>query len=140
VKKLPWTPKQEAVLREHFRLPPSELIKLVNAAGPKRTKCAIDTRRMKLDLVIQHRPRGSIVRLADIASRVAAEHGYSLSDLKGPRRFKGMFLARQQAMAEAYATGGYSFITIGKFFGGRDHTTALSAIRRYAPLAKPEAA
>lgn len=74
--------------------------------------------------------------MLSIALRVAAAHRMSLKTLKGSARhrpvaharFEAMWLMRQQKARD----GGprYSLPQIANFFG-RDHTTALHAIRRY---------
>lgn len=76
-------------------------------------------------------------RIRAIAEEVAARHGYEVKDLIGPSRYKRLCAARFEAMwlarRERRADGLYlySMPQIGRFFGGRDHTTVLNAIRRH---------
>lgn len=57
--------------------------------------------------------------------------GVTLADLKGPRRNKRIVAARQECMYTIYTERkDSSFPMIGRFFGGRDHTTALHSINK----------
>lgn len=69
--------------------------------------------------------------MAAIAEDVAAQHNLTVADLTGDRRVHGVVVARQEAMADMYATGRYSLPVIGAFLGGRDHTTVLHGVRAH---------
>lgn len=62
--------------------------------------------------------------MAELADRIAAESGIAVSDLRGPNRSRVYVAPRQRLYAEAHAAG-HSWPQIGRFCGGRDHTTAL---------------
>lgn len=64
-----------------------------------------------------------------IAERVCEKHRISLADLKGPSRAKRYTYPRQEAMHEMYALELWSLLQIGRFLGGRDHTTVLHGVR-----------
>jgi chromosomal replication initiation ATPase DnaA len=66
-----------------------------------------------------------------IVAEVAERHGLTAADLKGPSRLKHISHPRQEAMAALYITGRYSLPGIGRFLGGRDHTTVLVGIRKH---------
>jgi len=70
--------------------------------------------------------------MADIIADVSRRTGVPVIEIRGLSRFKSISHARQIFMAEAYATGRFSLPQIGRFLGGRDHTTILSGIRRHA--------
>ena len=70
--------------------------------------------------------------MREIAADVAARHGLTLDELKSPQRARRIAWPRQEAMKEIYDTGRFSLPQIGGFFGGRDHTTVLHAIRAHA--------
>ena len=73
----------------------------------------------------------------EIIAHVAAIYGYPVSDILGPRRRKPIVKARHAAMkAVADARPDLSYPQIGKFFGGRDHTTILHAIQKLGGRAK----
>lgn len=63
--------------------------------------------------------------LNQIARLVAHFHGYSVTDLKGRRRFKRLVMARQQAVWHMYERTDASYPAIGRFLGGRDHSTLI---------------
>lgn len=80
--------------------------------------------------------------LSAIAHDVAYSHGLLKDDLCAPdalgTRAKPLARARQEAFWQAYQVRysdgrqRFSLPTIGRFFGGRDHTTVLHGIRAHA--------
>jgi chromosomal replication initiator protein len=61
--------------------------------------------------------------------------GVTWADLKGPRRTRAFVLPRQIAVYEVHRRRqDMSLPQIGRLFGGRDHTTALSSIRKIKRL------
>lgn len=70
--------------------------------------------------------------MREIAERVAAQYELSLADLRGPTKPRKIAHARQEAMAKIYAQGGLSNAQVGRFFGGRDHTTVVHARQQHA--------
>lgn len=73
------------------------------------------------------RPGNAARTIAEVAER----YGLSAEDLKGRARVRAVAHPRQEAMAIIHAAGGYSLPQIGRFFGGRDHTTVLKGIRAF---------
>ena len=69
--------------------------------------------------------------MADIVARVAAEHGLSVKDIKGNSLRKKHTMPRQQAMWEIAQQERWSLTGVGRFLGGRDHTTVLHGIRAH---------
>lgn len=65
--------------------------------------------------------------LDEIAERVASHFGVTLADLKSRHRARNVAWPRHVAMWLATLDGSRSLPEIGRFFGGRDHTTALHA-------------
>jgi hypothetical protein len=70
----------------------------------------------------------------EIIRRMARIAGFTVTDLCSARRTFPLVRPRQIAMALAKELTECSLPDIGRKFGGRDHTTVLHAIRRYAPL------
>lgn len=68
-----------------------------------------------------------LARMADIASKVAAENMISLPDLRSRNRERAVAWPRQDAM-RLMIDAGYSTTQIGRFFQ-RDHTTVISGAR-----------
>ena len=65
-----------------------------------------------------------------ICEHVAAYYDLKPLELKGQSRQRQVALARQIAMAMCRNMMSFSLPEIGRFFGGRDHTTVLSSIRK----------
>lgn len=65
-----------------------------------------------------------------ICEHVAAYYDLKPLELKGQSRQRQVALARQIAMALCRNMMAFSLPEIGRFFGGRDHTTVLSSIRK----------
>jgi|GEM_PF-3966509 len=70
--------------------------------------------------------------LEEIAQRTAQLWGIRIGELRGPRRFRAAVTARQVAMYVSRSIFGYSLEQIGRYFGGRDHTTVAHACNRVA--------
>ena len=68
--------------------------------------------------------------LTPMCERIATEHGLTPADLRGPRLMGAIVAARHQMMAEARLAG-HSTPKIGKFLGGRDHTTVIEGARAH---------
>jgi chromosomal replication initiator protein len=62
-----------------------------------------------------------------ILDAVAETYGLSVEDLIGPRRARPLVTARHVAMYLMRTLTDYSYPSIGKVFGGRDHSTCISA-------------
>ncbi len=71
-----------------------------------------------------------IGEMEQITKKVAMEYGASLSAMKGPARHRAIFLARAEAMRRIRQTDRYTLQQIGRYFGGRDHSSVMVAIRR----------
>lgn len=69
-------------------------------------------------------------KMAAIKAIVAAEFDVTLLDLICERRTDNIVLPRQIAMYLAKELRPDSLPTIGRHFGGRDHTTVLHAVRK----------
>lgn len=67
----------------------------------------------------------------EIAVEVLARHpGVSMAEVKGPRRNRIVVAARMEIAYEIYTQrGDASYPAIGRFLGGRDHTTILHSVR-----------
>jgi chromosomal replication initiator protein len=65
-----------------------------------------------------------------ILTAVAEAYGLSVDDLVGPRRARPLVTARHVAMYLVRTLTDYSYPSIGKIFGGRDHSTCISAYEK----------
>ena len=78
--------------------------------------------------------------LAAIAAAVAKQFGVKLSLLRGPSRRRAVVVARDAAIYLARELSQTSFVEIGRYFGGRDHTTVLHGYRKLQELLGDDAA
>lgn len=61
----------------------------------------------------------------DIIAAVASHYGVSRKDIVSKSRKQGIVLARQVAIYLCHKYTGQSYATLGRKFGGRDHSTIL---------------
>ena len=74
----------------------------------------------------------------DIQRVVCGHFGIRLSDLKGKRRHRAVSYPRQIAMYICRERLGTSYPELGERFGGKDHTTVISAVRKITSLVENE--
>lgn len=70
-----------------------------------------------------------MVSLQQIVNQVTAIYGVRVPDLQGKSRSRSIALPRQVAMYLSRRKTHHSLAEIGGFFGGRDHTTVLHAVK-----------
>ncbi len=75
-----------------------------------------------------------LLSIEEIQKIVAREFNIKLSDIKSKRRYKNIALPRQIAMFIAREFGKFSFPEIGSAFGGKDHSTAIHAVKKIEKL------
>jgi chromosomal replication initiator protein len=75
-----------------------------------------------------------VITVLSIQHEVAYEHGLVVKDLRGWSRTKRTSLARHVAMYLARALTPLSYHEIGAAFGGRDHTSVMSAVQKVERL------
>ncbi len=68
--------------------------------------------------------------IEDIQKSVATHFNIKLSDMRSKRRHKTITLPRQFAMYISREYGKFSFPEIGSSFGGKDHSTAIHAVKK----------
>jgi len=73
-------------------------------------------------------------RIDEVKTVVAAMAGLSKADLESKSRKRRVAIPRQKAIALAYELTGHSYPSLGRSFGGRDHTTCLFAVRKIRAL------
>jgi chromosomal replication initiation ATPase DnaA len=64
----------------------------------------------------------------ELAGAVAREYGIDVPEMLGPSRFGHLVRARA-ALYRQLRQRGWSYPAIGRFAGGRDHTTVMYALR-----------
>ena len=76
----------------------------------------------------------------DILRAVTARYGVKLSDLQSRRRTNAVVVPRQVGMYLARRVTRMSLEEIGRYFGGRDHSTVLYAIEKVTRLSREDEA
>lgn len=74
-----------------------------------------------------------------ICMEVARKHRLRPDELRGPRREKEIVVARHEAMWRCRGETGASTAQMGRFFGNRDHSTVVNAIKRHEERMAKEA-
>ncbi|MEM6961244.1 MAG: chromosomal replication initiator protein DnaA [Myxococcota bacterium] len=74
----------------------------------------------------------------DIQRTVCDYFGIRMADLKGRRRHRAVSFPRALAMYVSRSRLGCSFPDLGDRFGGKDHTTVMSAYRKISRLVKED--
>lgn len=141
---MPRAPTEQLVerLREHH--PGREIIGWQERNTPPRPPVVVDpvdplpqpAAAHKVVVIVPRSPRrrrifGAPSTAQAIVNSVAAEHDIHVEDLIGRSRTTHIVRARQHAMVELRALG-LSLPVVGRFLGGRDHTTVLHGIRAHA--------
>jgi chromosomal replication initiator protein len=65
-----------------------------------------------------------------IVEAVATKYGQLVGDLIGPSRTRPLVIARHVAIYLTRNLTDYSYPMIGRFFGGRDHSTCIAAVEK----------
>ncbi len=71
-----------------------------------------------------------VLTIDEIQKAVCAFYNIKFSDLRSKRRHKVIALPRQVAMYISREYGKFSFPEIGSCFGGKDHSTAIHAVKK----------
>lgn len=75
-----------------------------------------------------------VITYAKVEYRICRAMGVSIADVRSPRRTQQIVLARFAICYWCYRLTTYSMPQIGRFMGGKDHTTILHAVARYPEL------
>ncbi|HVU88327.1 MAG TPA: DnaA/Hda family protein [Pirellulales bacterium] len=104
------------------------LVELATSVG----KARID--REAVQTLLRKRAPARQATIRDIATRTARHYALPLGDLRGPSRRQNVALARSVAMFLARQMTDNTLGAVGKYFGGRDHTTVLHGCRKMEEL------
>lgn len=114
-------------IRANVRELHGALLRIYSYARMRSTPITLDIAREQLERV--HREREELVT-PDAALRITAEvFNVSVKELKGRKRVATIAVPRKVAMYVARTHTGASFPELGQFFGGRDHTTVMHAVK-----------
>ncbi len=84
----------------------------------------------RIDQILETRDQQIKPSIAAVARAVAKQSGVPLVELRGQSRKSHLVRARSLAALVCRRKCGKSLAKIGEYFGGRDHTTVLHAIRK----------
>ncbi len=101
----------------------------------KKIKMVSELQNIKIDLdlckkVLSHHDAKSTVTVDDILKLISQHYTVKIPDLKTKSRTKQILIPRQVGMYMLKKHLDLSLVEIGKIFGGKDHTTVLSAVRK----------
>lgn len=82
--------------------------------------------------------RHKIIEIKTIQQEVAKHYQISRDTLIGQDRHKNINHARQVAMYLSRELTDESFASVGKYFGGRDHTTIMSGVQKIEKIVKKD--
>lgn len=87
----------------------------------------------RFELALRHEPPPEDHRISvrEIIEETAAKHGVSIVDIKSRRRARHLVLARHEAMWRARHETPHSYPLIGRWMGGRDHTTVIHGVNKH---------
>ncbi len=128
-----------------FELPPevarfiaeridSNIRELEGAISKLQMLASVDRRPIDLELARSafNEPGGRVepkIQIQTIIDAVTDYYGVKVTDLQSKRRQRSIALPRQVCMYLARKNTRYSLEEIGGYFGGRDHTTVMHAVR-----------
>jgi len=102
------------------------LMQLLTMTGGARNTIDVDlARRFKAKYLDGARPT-----MRAITAAAAKYFDLKIGQLKGPTRRRGVVWARNVAMYLARQLTGKSYLAVGRYYGGRDHTTVMHACRK----------
>jgi chromosomal replication initiator protein len=108
------------------------LLRLAARASFQGQSISLELARDALAKLIANTPTG--LTIESIQREVAAYFDVKLHDLKGPKRHRAVAHPRMVAMFLARKLTNMSFPEIGSRFGGKDHSTVISAVRKIERL------
>jgi len=113
------------------------LIRLAAYSSLSRREISLDFARETLQGSLT-RPQEHLT-VDQILKAVANYYGVKVSDLKSPRRHKSIAAPRAVAMYLARAHTKESYPDLGRSFGGKHHTTVISAVEKVTKRLKSDA-
>jgi chromosomal replication initiator protein len=114
------------------------LIRLAAYASLSSRDIDLDFARETLDGSITRPPEH--ITVDHVLKSVAGYYGVKIADLKSPRRHKSIAAPRAVAMYLARQHTKESYPDLGRAFGGKHHTTVISAVEKTAKRLKNDAA
>jgi chromosomal replication initiator protein len=118
---------------------------LEGALARVSARASFESRQLTLELaqdalknIVASSPVGLTIEA--VQREVATYFSVKLADLKGPKRHRAVAHPRAIAMYLARKLTAMSYPEIGSRFGGKDHSTVISAVRKIERMVKDDAA
>jgi chromosomal replication initiator protein len=127
-----------AHVRSNVRELEGALIRLAARASFQNQPITLELARDALQKLISLAPSGLTIEA--IQREVASYFDVKLHDLKGPKRHRSVAQPRMIAMFLSRKLTSMSYPEIGSRFGGKDHSTVISAVRKIERLCTEDAA
>lgn len=121
-----------AHIRSNVRELEGALLRLAARASFQGQAITLEVARDALQKVIAQTPTGLTIEA--IQREVASYFDVKLQDLRGPKRHRAVAHPRMIAMYLCRKLTSMSFPEIGLRFGGKDHSTVISAVRKIERL------
>jgi chromosomal replication initiator protein len=115
------------MMKSNIRELEGGLVKLGAVSSLTNTEITQDLAKNELKHLLDSRER--VITNEHVQKIVAETFGVKISDLKSKRRTKAVVLPRQVAMYLCRTLVGSSLPETGNFFGGKDHSTVIHAIK-----------
>jgi chromosomal replication initiator protein len=112
------------------------LLRVAARASFQGQAITLDVARDALQKLLAHTPTG--LTIENIQREVSAYFDIKLHDLKGPKRHRAVAHPRMIAMYLSRKLTSMSYPEIGSRFGGKDHSTVISAVRKIERLCAEE--
>jgi chromosomal replication initiator protein len=121
-----------AHIKSNVRELEGALLRLAARASFQGQAISIEVAREALAKLIATAPTGLTIEA--IQREVAGYFDVKLHDMKGPKRHRAIAHPRMVAMYLARKLTNMSYPEIGSRFGGKDHSTVISAVRKIERL------
>ncbi|HLK92597.1 MAG TPA: chromosomal replication initiator protein DnaA [Polyangia bacterium] len=121
-----------AHIKSNVRELEGALLRLAARASFQGQAISIDLARDAISKLVANTPTGLTIEA--VQREVAAYFDVKLHDLKGPKRHRAVAHPRMVAMYLARKLTNMSYPEIGSRFGGKDHSTVISAVRKIERL------
>ena len=121
-----------AHIKSNVRELEGALLRLAARASFQGQAITVELAREAIAKLIANAPTGLTIEA--VQREVAAYFDVKLHDLKGPKRHRAVAHPRMVAMYLARKLTNMSYPEIGSRFGGKDHSTVISAVRKIERL------
>jgi chromosomal replication initiator protein len=121
-----------AHIKSNVRELEGALLRLAARASFQGQSITVELARDAIAKLIANTPSG--LTIESVQREVAAYFDVKLHDLKGPKRHRAVAHPRMVAMYLCRKLTNMSYPEIGSRFGGKDHSTVISAVRKIERL------